>query len=453
VTALQIDTEASRQAARTWATWADQINDAQLRVGGDIDRLGLARSAMVCSRLAAAATGLWTSSGFLTLLVARLAALDGGAPALHESALDELMWLAGGRRGSVTACPPEHYSGVGGDPGDTFLAELRSPYDLAAADPSELGRQLVMRALGDTATPGQIRKDEFEIVRLTDGRYLVALPGVVDLTHPGLGLDPDSRSVRDLDRSALRSSIDTSIGGNAYARMVSEALVAQGVPLGSRLVLVGHSFGADTVLDLASDSGFNGPGGFDVTHVVAAAYDSQPQLDDIPSGTHVLALQNRDDVPVLAEAAEHVLTRPVEDVGDIAGSLAELDLGGVGGGLLGAVKHAVETSSPVFSLAPRADDVVGDLWHGHFGDAAEDAVLPIPSVDRPGERQIDVIFDGGFQDFGHHQDRYIDFVETTSDPLLLGFFGSLAIGTTATGTAVAVDVSVPEKKKRDAQKT
>ena len=37
--------------------------------------------------------------------------------------------------------------------------------------------------------------------------------------------------------------------------------------------------------------------------------------------------------------------------------------------------------------------------------------------------------------------------------LVLGFFGSLATGAAVSGTAVAVDVSVPEKKKDAAQKT
>ena len=79
-------------------------------------------------------------------------------------------------------------------------------------------------------------------------------------------------------------------------------------------------------------------------------------------------------------------------------------------------------------------------------------MLPIPSTDGRTESQVDVMFDGGFGDYGHHQDRYIDFVGSTTDPLVLGFFGSLASGAAVSGIAVAVDVSVPEKKD-DAQKT
>ena len=454
MTGLQIDTEASLQAARQWTGWADQINAARMTVGDDAGRLWLGTlTAWGESRLASAATELWTVSGFLRLLVEQLEALDAGPVMLHASAIDQLMWLAGGRIGSPSACPAGDYSGVVGELGETFESELRSPYDLEAAEPSELGRQLVLRALHDTATPGQIRKDEFELVRLTDGRYLLALPGVIDLTQLGLFYDRDNRSVRDLDQSAVRSSLGTSVGGNAYAEMVWDALVAQGVPPGSRVVIVGHSFGADTALDLASDPRFNGPGGFDVTHVVAAGYDSQPQLNDVPDRTRVLVLQNRNDVPVLAETAGHVVTQPLEDVREIVDDAADLDVGGVLGGMFGAVWHSTRSAmAPTIHLATRADDVVGELRDLDLLDAAEDAVLPIPGTDRHGDSQVDVVFDGGWSDFGHGQGQYVEYLASTSDPLVLGFLGSLATGTAVAGTAVAVDVSVPERKQR-AQKT
>jgi hypothetical protein len=454
VTGLQIDTALSLQAARQWTGWADQINATRMKVGDDAGRLWLGTlTAWGESRLASAATELWTVSGFLRLLVEQLEALDAGPVMLHASAIDQLMWLAGGQIGSPAACPAGDYSGVVGEIGETFESELRSPYDMEAADPSELGRQLVMRALQDTATPGQIRKDEFELVRLADGRYLLALPGVVDLTDFGPFHDRDNRSVRDLDQSALRSSLGTSVGGNAYAEMVWDALDEHGVPPGSEVVIVGHSFGADTALDLASDAQFNGPGGFDVTHVVAAGYDSQPQLDDVPDRTHVLVLQNRKDVPVLAETAEHVVTQPLEDVREIVDGVADLDVGGVLGGVFGAVWHPTRSAmAPALHVATHTDDVVTELWHGDVLDAAEDAVLPIADTDQHGDSQVDVVFDGGWSDFGHDQHHYVEYLASTSDPLVLGFLGSLATGTAAVGTAVAVDVSVPERDN-SAQKT
>jgi hypothetical protein len=403
--------------------------------------------------MASAATELWTVSGFLRLLVEQLEALDAGPVMIQASAIDQLMWLAGGQIGSPSACPALAFSGVVGELGDTFRSELRSPYDLESGEPSELGRQLVVRALQDTATPGQIRQDEFELVRLTDGRYLVVLPGVIDLTDFRFGLDGDNRSVRDLDRSAVRSSLGTSVAGNAYAEMVWEALVAQGVPLGSQVVIVGHSFGADTALDLASDRNFNGPDGFDVTHVVAAGYDTRPQLDDVPDRTAVLMLQNRKDVPVLVETAEHVVTQPLEDAREIVDSAFDLDVGGVLGGAFGVVWHSTQSAvAPAVHVATRVDDVAGELWHRDLLDAAEDAVLPIPNTERHGDAQVEVVFDGGWGDYGHDQRHYVDYLTATPDPLVLGFLGSLAAGTAVAGSALAVDVSVPDRKRR-AQKT
>ena len=455
MTALEIDTDASRQAARTWATWADQINVAQMRIGGEIDSLWLTGAAIVCSRLAGAATELWTVSGFLSLLAERLEAFDGGVPLIGDSALDELMWLAGGSRGAIDACPAPNYSGVVGEPGGTFGAELRSPYDLDGGDPSEIGRQLVLRALQDTANPGQIRKDEFEIVRLTDGRYLVALPGVIDLTDFGLGLDPDNDSVRDLDKSALSSSMSGSLADNAYARMVWDALDTAHVPRGSELVIVGHSFGADTALDLAADPGFNGPSGFDVTHVVAAGYDSRPQLDAVPSDTRVLVLQNRSDVPVLAESVGHAgVTKAIDDGVGVATSAADFDAAGMLANGFGMAFNAARAgASAAAHVAGRADEVAVDIARLHPLDAVEDAVFPLTGTERVGSQVISV-FDAGWTiaDGGHDQARYIDLVETTSDPLIVGFFGSLASGGAVVGTAVAVDVSV-SGKKRNAQKT
>jgi hypothetical protein len=454
VTALQVDTAASLQAAQRWTDWADQVNAARMQLGDDAVRLWLETlTGWGEARLASAATELWTVSGFLRLLVEQLEALDTGLVMLHSTAIDELMWLAGGQIGSPLSCPAPNYSGVGGELGETFRSELRSPYDFGAGEPFEVGRQLVVRALQDTATPGQIRKDEFELVRLVDGRYLVALPGVIDLSNFEFGLSDDNRSVRDLDRSALRSSIGTSVRGNAYAEMVWEGLVASGVPIGSEVLIVGHSYGADTALDLASDPHFNGPDGFRVTHVVAAGYDTQPQLDDVPESTRVLALSNRKDVAVLAETVEHHVTQPVEEVREIVDSAVDLDVGGVLSGLAAGISRPARSAlAPAIHVATRVDDVAGEVWHGDLIDAAEDAMLPIPGVERHGDSQVDVVFDGGWREFGHHPQQYIDYLAGSSDPLVLGFLGSLAAGTAVVGTAVAVDVSVP-KKDRSAQKT
>ena len=87
-----------------------------MRVGDDAGRLWLGTlTAWGESRLASAATELWTLSGFLRLLVEQLEALDAGPVMLQAHAIDQLMWLAGGRIGSSSACPAGVYSGVVGE--------------------------------------------------------------------------------------------------------------------------------------------------------------------------------------------------------------------------------------------------------------------------------------------------------------------------------------------------
>jgi pimeloyl-ACP methyl ester carboxylesterase len=109
------------------------------------------------------------------------------------------------------------------------------------------------------------------------------------------------------------------VADNAYARSVIGGLDACGIPKGARLMLVGHSFGADTALDLAADASFGGPDGYRITHVVAAGYDSVPQLASVPGDTEVLVLQNHRDAVVIGEALfDH-------HVQHAAGSLAEID--------------------------------------------------------------------------------------------------------------------------------
>jgi hypothetical protein len=165
------------------------------------------------------------------------------------------------------------------------------------------GRGAVVRALEDTASPGQIQADEFEVVDHGHGRYTIVLPGVTDLSNPQPGLNPHNRSVRDTDVAAARSASSTNLDDNAYARMVRD-YITDTIEPGASLAFVGHSFGADTAVDLAADPGL--ADAYRVSHVVAAAYHSEPQLDAVPDGVAVLVLQNANDVPVLVEEIGHV---------------------------------------------------------------------------------------------------------------------------------------------------
>ncbi len=170
----------------------------------------------------------------------------------------------------------------------------------------DLGRNAIVRSLEDTADGEQIQADEFQVIAHENGSYTVVLPGVTDLSSPNAGLSEHNRSVRDTDWAATRSAGSASIADNRYARMVRD-YIEQNVPPGSDLAIVGHSFGADTALDLAADPRFNGRD-YHVTHVVAAAYYSEPQLPHVQDGTEVLVLQNTRDIPVVVEEVGHAST-------------------------------------------------------------------------------------------------------------------------------------------------
>lgn len=177
------------------------------------------------------------------------------------------------------------------------------PFSVEGNNSVDVGRNAVVRALEDTANGEQIQADEFQVVAHENGSYTVVLPGVTDLSNPQAGLSEHNRSVRDTDWAATRSAASASIDDNRYAQMVRD-YIEDNVPPGSDIAIVGHSFGGDTALDLAADPAFNGED-FNVTHVVAAAYHSEPQLPHVQDGTEVLVLQNSRDIPVVVEEAGH----------------------------------------------------------------------------------------------------------------------------------------------------
>lgn len=206
----------------------------------------------------------------------------------------------------VLSGPPGPRSG---DPGGRLDTRPSGTFQVDGVTDRDRGRAAVVDAFDATADSSRIRSDEFQIIDHGNGNYTVVLPGVTDLSDPHAGFDPVDQSVRDTDQVAAVSAGSTGIDGNRYAQMVREHLQRADVPPGANLMIVGHSFGADTALDLASDPGFNGRD-YHVTHVVAAAYYSQPQLPHVQPGTEVLVLQNNKDVPVMAEQIGHTPTTP-----------------------------------------------------------------------------------------------------------------------------------------------
>jgi hypothetical protein len=427
VSAVAIDTEQSARAAATWSAWGDHVSRAHVDVDRTL-RWFQVDAGEATDALASSAVELWTAAALLDQVIMRAVYADTASFPLDADRVAQLVTEARALVAQMaTRCG---WSPAAGELGDTGCRELRTPYAVQAADDTDLGRALVIRALTDTATGHRVRPDEFELVQLSDGRYLVVLPGVTDLSNPDPGLSDVNRTVRDLDQHAVRSWTSTSVADNRYAQMVWAGLVDAGVPPGSEVVIVGHSFGADTALDLAADPGFNGgPHGYRVSHVVAAGYDSVPQLADVPESTSVLVLQNHRDAAVLAEAAGRAA--PI----DAARRTAEI---------------AWAASMSAIELVTGDRDAAGERLEG--------ALTLTPGIEVDG-RQVVAVFEGGGEGAGHHPDHYIEFLATSVDEPVLDFLADLAagqragvgaavavtVGVAATvGAAVAVDISVPE---------
>ncbi|MEM7342272.1 MAG: hypothetical protein AAF467_26770 [Actinomycetota bacterium] len=208
----------------------------------------------------------------------------------------------------------DRWAGVHGHPGTgdfggTFTVRTLAPYPGASrhATPTERGRETLRHALAETSAdtqfeqgPARIWNDEFELIRHTPTRYTVILGGTQDLRRPRFGLDPHTRTVRDTDVFAIASADDASVDANGYAVMVRKALSALDVPQGSELMIVGHSYGADTAIDLAADPHVNGEQ-YEITHVVAAAYHVEPHLEHVQPGTRTLVVNNTHDAVVELE--------------------------------------------------------------------------------------------------------------------------------------------------------
>ncbi len=332
-----------------------------------------------------------------------------------------------------------------GDAGGTYQSESRAPFSVEGSNYGERGRAVITRTLDDTGSPLQIQSDEFEIIRHENGLYTVVLPGVTDLSSPHFGLDENNQTVRDLDQFAERSSHNSLVEDNAYAAMVKE-YVSQHIPAGSNVMLVGHSFGADTALDLASDPTFNNPdSGVNVTHVVAAAYFSQPQIGNVQDHTDVLVLQNTEDLAVNVEGVGHTRV----EAADFVSSTVDTGVD-TGRNLLGLGNSIFRRDTAGFiengsGLINTADSVGQRATTLPYPDAL---ALLSSGVSQPTDNSIVVRFEGGNEGFGHHQNNYTEFVSDSSidhsnNPTVEAFYESIAqAGYDQDGDSFAVDVSV-----------
>lgn len=443
--AVWLDTDATERAARWWTAHGDQLHRTAFDLEHTLGDLALAEHMSAVRHLTSAATELWNAAALASRATE---AATTGDRSFDVAAPADVARLAT----AVRAGADSTWSSAFGDRGGTGTREIRSPYRSAGATPAHRARSLLERAIADTADARQIRVDEFLVVHLDTGRYVVVLPGVVDLSIPDLGWTDRHRSVRDLDQAAFSSSRSTGLADNAYARMVHDALVDAGVPSGAELLLVGHSFGADTALDLAADETFNGEDGYRVTHVVAAGYHSGPQLPHVPESTAVLVIQNRRDVPVIVEAIgdAHVTDAVVEHASAVEAML-RVDPADAVRHQAAAIGHHVGT---MHAAGRHLVARVGDVARFAYGTATRDphqfsvgltdlATLE-PGVRMAAPGQVISVFDGGGSGFGHRQGLYVDHLHHVDHPAVLEFLESVdGKGYAAPGVAVAVDVSVP----------
>jgi hypothetical protein len=237
------------------------------------------------------------------------------------------------------------YGGAIGAAGS--LSERRLP----AAD---VGANVVAQALSTVDDDG-VKRNQFSVIRLSDGRYIVVLAGVTNLsdakgallagatrgalvgglTGSGLIGGALAGGIADVARewsrkgdtprmmsSAIPAYV-TRAGTDPYAEAVKRALRRQGVPDGAEVMLVGHSHGSYAALELASDPSFNramgtgsGSYGVKVTHVFAAAASADYLIDRVPPQTSVLSFNNRNDWVAGAEAVDdgRDTVRPVNHV-------------------------------------------------------------------------------------------------------------------------------------------
>ncbi len=338
-------------------------------------------------------------------------------PALLNSGLLEPIWSWSTNTGE---------GGVASDAGGSLTWRDNANFAGAKAETEsghDAGLAVLNRSFTDLADNTQIAADEFEAIIHTNGNVTLVLPGVIDLSRPHLGYDPVSRSSRDLDQVAVGSAFSSELDDNAYGQMVA-AFVADGVTnglikQGADVLIVGHSFGADTALDLAASSQFNG-GLVNVTHVVAAGYHNEPQLRDVTGSTKVAVLQNINDVPVIAEGV----------VADLRPKTWNDRSWARGSGIRSVGRAAIEVGERVLGLS---------VGLGH---------VPIKGdrVQEIGQSVVLAEFEGGADRFGHHPDHYSRYLNRTSpDPAVTSFVeGIEQRGYGQPGRVVAVDVSLPD---------
>lgn len=325
---------------------------------------------------------------------------------------------------------------------DMTTPRVGTPLTIAATQPHERGRELLARALSDTADPDQILADEFEAYLHDNGNVTIVLPGVIDLSTPNFGYDEEHHSLRDLDQHALKSATSPGLAHNAYAQRVSEwaalMIEADVITPGAQTAIIGHSYGSDTAFDLAFDEHFNGKL-VTVSHVFGAGYELTSRLEHVPANTSAVAANNIYDVVALAEGYAQF------------GKM--LSTGRV---RLEVIEEAADTiTDPVNS---NIEQLETDLEHHGLATLN---LAEIPDLNLAGDiyapiepNGLHISFEGGadLSGVGHHQREYQEFLADADNEHFTAFLEDLDhAGFTGNAIAVSVDVSRPNPRARDAK--
>jgi hypothetical protein len=211
---------------------------------------------------------------------------------------------------------------LGGYTNRSFIAIGDNSGPCFVVDSTLQGRDLLLDSLQATED-GRISPDEIQIREMDDGSYVVVLPGVTDLTS---NLPTPWRWVTGgpEDRARMTANAKDSAvygGPNPYAEAVKIALQRAGVPPGSDVTFVGHSYGDYTAVDLASDDDFNSADGTSrgynvkVRRVFGFGADVGWKLKNVPAETDVVAVNSRNDQVYQAERTFHppLMRDPIGD--------------------------------------------------------------------------------------------------------------------------------------------
>lgn len=362
--------------------------------------------------------------------------------------------------GESDSCEPRS-----GDPESDPLADWIGAWMPVSGDAEQRGRKLVAQLLQDSYDGCKTATDEFLVVRLDNGKYLVSLPGVTDLSKfkfpESLWGGTANNTARNTLGAARPSHLSTSVDDNVYAQLARDYIEAN-IPRGAEVVLVGHSYGADTALDLAADPRTRSA--VKIVGVVAAGYHSQPQFDALGPEVPVFAFQNQRDIVV---TGERVLGRPsrfLHSRFDFYKSVVTLDVkGAIGANIdqtlntFGAVKDTVGyfADHPFimveWPLATVQDAVtVHNTFNSRFDlpntpfSSTRDLISLDEGVQVVNANQIDIVFNGETKGVGHDEENYIEFVNNVREPAAADFLKMLGeSGFDGGGSVLAVDVSIP----------